>query len=206
MSAGSVPAVAAPSWRLIVTLDRQDIVSDCKAAEATDLRPDLAIMGPRTSARACSKPEKAGDLRIVGPRPKRQDQTMGRLRFAVIMLAWGMAARGAEVGDADSAMAARIEFLRDANAKMNGRLEKIRGAISYWAEQGFTADKDEEEEEGPAASAEPASASGRGRRLESKLPGGVKVWQGGVLHNFQNAQSCEYSMVKVRPCSSAPPG
>ena len=122
---------------------------------------------------------------------------MGRLRFAVIMLAWGMAARGAEVGDADSAMAARIEFLRDANAKMKGRLEKIRGAISYWAEQGFTADKDEEE--GPAASAEPASASDRGRRLESKLPGGVKVWQGGVLHNFQNAQSCEYSMVKVRP-------
>ena len=122
---------------------------------------------------------------------------MAGLRFAVIMLAWGMAARGAEVRDAESAMAARIEFLRDANAKMKGRLEKIRGAISYWAEQGFTADKDEEE--GPAASAEPASASGRGRRLESKLPGGVKVWQGGVLHNFQNAQSCEYSMVKVRP-------
>ena len=118
---------------------------------------------------------------------------MSRLRFPVIMLAWGMAARGAELSDADSAMAARIELLRDANAKMQGRLEKIRGAISYWAEQGFTADKDE----GPTASAEPASASGRGRRLESKLPGGVKVWQGGVLHNFQNAQSCEYSMVKV---------
>ena len=101
---------------------------------------------------------------------------MGRLRFAVIMLAWGMAARGAEVGDADSAMAARIEFLRDANAKMKGRLEKIRGAISYWAEQGFTADKDEEE--GPAASAEPASASDRGRRLESKLPGGGRQTRG----------------------------
>ena len=94
---------------------------------------------------------------------------MGRLRFAVIMLAWGMAARGAEVGDADSAMAARIEFLRDANAKMKGRLEKIRGAISYWAEQGFTADKDgASEDEGPAASAEPAGAPGR--RLNALAP------------------------------------
>ena len=72
--------------------------------------------------------------------------------FAVLMLAWGIAARGAEVGDAESAMAARLEFLRDANAKMEGRLEKIRGAISYWAEQGFTADNDGvSEDEGPAA-------------------------------------------------------
>ena len=94
---------------------------------------------------------------------------MARLRFAVIMLAWGMAARGAEVGDAESAMAARIEFLRDANAKMEGRLEKIRGAISYWAEQGFTADKDgASEDEGPAASAEPAGAPGR--RLNALAP------------------------------------
>ena len=128
---------------------------------------------------------------------------MGRLRFAVIMLAWGMAARGAEVGDADSAMAARIEFLRDANAKMQGRLEKIRGAISYWAEQGFTADKDEEE--GPAASAEPASASDRGRRLESKLPGGVKVWQGGVLHNFKNAATCLPAWSKLDSCACSGP-
>ena len=75
MSAGSVPAVAAPSWRLIVTLDRQDIVSDCKAAEATDLRPDLAIMGPRTSARACSKPEKAADLRLGSSGRGQRDKT-----------------------------------------------------------------------------------------------------------------------------------
>ena len=117
---------------------------------------------------------------------------------ATVLLLCAAAGRGADMSDAE--MAARIEFLREANAKMEGRLEKIRGAISYWAEQGFTADKDE----GPTASAEPASASGRGRRLESKLPGGVKVWQGGVLHNFQNAQSCEYSMVKVRPFGGAP--
>ena len=130
---------------------------------------------------------------------------MVRPRFGVLMLAWGMAARGADVGDAESARAAMIEALRDDNAQLKRRLEKIRGTISYWAELGFTADKDgASEEEGPAASAEPASASGRGRRLESKLPGGVKVWQGGVLHNFQNAQSCEYSMVKVRPFGGAP--
>ena len=45
---------------------------------------------------------------------------MARLRFAVIMLAWGMAARGAEVGDADSAMAARIEFLKGRECKDEG--------------------------------------------------------------------------------------
>ena len=38
---------------------------------------------------------------------------MFRRGFAVLMLAWGIAARGAEVGDAESAMAARIEFLRN---------------------------------------------------------------------------------------------
>ena len=126
---------------------------------------------------------------------------MPLLRFPVIMLAWGMAARGAELSDADSAMAARIELLRDANAKMQGRLEKIRGAISYWAEQGFTADKDgASEEEGPAASADPADAPGRGRRLESnesKVPSGVKVWQGGVLHNFKNATTCQPAWPKL---------
>ena len=128
---------------------------------------------------------------------------MPLLRFPVIMLAWGMAARGAELSDADSAMAARIELLRDANAKMQGRLEKIRGAISYWAEQGFTADKDEEE--GPAASADPADAPGRGRRLESKVPGGVKVWQGGVLHNFKNATTCLPAWSKLDPCACSGP-
>ena len=131
---------------------------------------------------------------------------MARLRFAVIMLAWGMAARGAEVRDAESVMAARIEFLRDANAKMKGRLEKIRGAISYWAEQGFTADKDGAyEEEGPAASADPADAPGRGRRLESKVPGGVKVWQGGVLHNFKNATTCQPAWPKLDSCACSGP-
>ena len=126
--------------------------------------------------------------------------------FAVLMLAWGIAARGAEVGDAESAMAARLEFLRDANAKMEGRLEKIRGAISYWAEQGFTADKDgASEDEGPAASAEPAGAPGRGRRLQSQMPGGVKVWQGGVLHNFKNATTCLPAWSKLDPCACSGP-
>ena len=101
------------------------------------------------------------------------------------------AARGAEIGDADSARAARIELLQEENAKIMRTLEKVRGAISYWAELGFTADKDgASEEEGPAASAEPVGAPGRGRRLESKVPAGVKVWQGGVLHNFKNAATC----------------
>ena len=131
---------------------------------------------------------------------------MSRLRFPVIMLAWGMAARGAELSDADSAMAARIELLRDANAKMQGRLEKIRGAISYWAEQGFTADNDgASEDEGPAASAEPAGAPGRGRRLQSQMPGGVKVWQGGVLHNFKNAATCLPAWSKLDSCACSGP-
>ena len=132
---------------------------------------------------------------------------MSRLRFPVIMLAWGMAARGAELSDADSAMAARIEFLRDANAKMKGRLEKIRGAISYWGERGFTADREgsSAEDEGPAESAEPAGAPGRGRRLESKVPGGVKVWQGGVLHNFKNATTCLLAWSKLDPCGCSGP-
>ena len=125
---------------------------------------------------------------------------------AVVPLLWGTAARGADLSDAESAMAARIEFLRDANAKMEGRLEKIRGAISYWAEQGFTADKDgASEDEGPAASAEPAGAPGRGRRLESKVPGGVKVWQGGVLHNFKNATTCLPAWSKLDPCACSGP-
>ena len=131
---------------------------------------------------------------------------MLRRGFAVLMLAWGIAARGAEVGDAESAMAARLEFLRDANAKMEGRLEKIRGAISYWAEQGFTADKDgASEDEGPAASAEPAGAPGRGRRLQSQMPGGVKVWQGGVLHNFKNAATCLPAWSKLDSCACSGP-
>ena len=86
---------------------------------------------------------------------------------AGVLLLCAAPGRGADMSDAE--MAARIEFLRDANAKMEGRLEKIRGAISYWAEQGFTADKDgASEDEGPAASAEPAGAPGR--RLNALAP------------------------------------
>ena len=126
-----------------------------------------------------------------------------RHRFVALMLAWPLgAARGAEVGDAESARAARIEVLRDENAKMTRKLEKIRGAVSYWAELGFTADKDgASEDEGPAASAEPAGAPGPGRRLESKVPGGVKVWQGGVLHNFKNAMTCLPAWSKLDSCA-----
>ena len=123
---------------------------------------------------------------------------------ATVLLLCAAAGRGADMSDAE--MAARIEFLREANAKMEGRLEKIRGAISYWAEQGFTADKDgASEDEGPAASAEPAGAPGRGRRLESKVPGGVKVWQGGVLHNFKNATTCQPAWPKLDSCACSGP-
>ena len=118
---------------------------------------------------------------------------------AVVLLLSATAARGAKVGDAESAMAARIELLKEENAKIARRLETVRGAISYWGERGFTADREgsSAEEEGPAASAEPAGAPGRGRRLESKVPGGVKVWQGGVLHNFKNATTCQPAWPKL---------
>ena len=123
---------------------------------------------------------------------------------ATVLLLCAAAGRGADMSDAE--MAARIEFLRDANAKMEGRLEKIRGAISYWGERGFTADKDgASEDEGPAASAEPAGAPGRGRRLQSMVPGGVKVWQGGVLHNFKNATTCLPAWSKLDPCACSGP-
>jgi hypothetical protein len=116
------------------------------------------------------------------------------LWHAVVFRAWGAAARGAEIGDADSARAARIELLQEENAKIMRTLEKVRGAISYWKTLGFVPDAVGEgssaEDEGPASAAEPVGAPGPGRRLESKVPGGVKVWQGGVLHNFKNAETC----------------
>ena len=126
---------------------------------------------------------------------------------AVVLLLSATAARGAEVGDAESAMAARIELLKEENAKIARRLETVRGAISYWGELGFTPDREgsSAEEEGPAASAEPAGAPGRGRRLESKVPGGVKVWQGGVLHNFKNATTCLPAWSKLDPCACSGP-
>ena len=126
---------------------------------------------------------------------------------AVVLLLSATAARGAEVGDAESAMAARIELLREENAKIARRLETVRGAISYWGERGFTADREgsSAEDEGPAASAEPAGAPGRGRRLESKVPGGVKVWQGGVLHNFKNATTCQPAWPKLDSCACSGP-
>ena len=136
------------------------------------------------------------------------------LWHAVVLLAWGAAARGAEIGDADSARAARIELLQEENAKIMRTLEKVRGAISYWKTLGFVpaavGGASSAEDEGPAAAAEMTGVPGPGRRLESKVPGGVKVWQGGVLHNFKNAESCPAAWSKVPPwrCPSsalAPP-
>ena len=126
------------------------------------------------------------------------------MEFAFVLLLWGAAARGADISDSESAMAARVELLKEENAQMMRRLEKLRGAISYWGERGFTADgggASSAEDEGPAASAEPAGAPGPGRRLESKVPGGVKVWQGGVLHNFKNAMTCLPAWSKLDSCA-----
>ena len=86
---------------------------------------------------------------------------------AVVML-WGVAARGADMGDAESARVARIDLLKDENAKMMRTLEKVRGAISYWAALGFppgVGGGSSAEDEGPAASAEPAGAPGPGLSL-----------------------------------------
>jgi len=91
--------------------------------------------------------------------------------YAVVLLLSATAARGAEVGDAESAMAARIELLKEENAKIARRLETVRGAISYWGELGFTPEGgggSSAEDEGPAASAEPAGAPGR--RLNALAP------------------------------------
>ena len=124
---------------------------------------------------------------------------------AGVLLLCAAAGRGADMSDAE--MAARIALLNEENAKIAQKLEKVRGAISYWGERGFTADREgsSAEEEGPAASAEPAGAPGRGRRLESKVPGGVKVWQGGVLHNFKNATTCLPAWPKLDPCACSGP-
>ena len=127
---------------------------------------------------------------------------------AVVLLLSATAARGADISDAESAMAARIELIKEENAKIRRRLEKVRGAISYWGELGFTPDRrggSSAEDEGPAASAEPAGAPGRGRRLESKVPAGVKVWQGGVLHNFKNAATCLRAWSKLDSCACSGP-
>ena len=108
------------------------------------------------------------------------------------MLAWAGAARGADIGDAESARAARIDLLKDENAKMVRTLEKVRGAISHWDSLSFVpgVGASSAEDEGLVAPAELAGAPSPGRRLETKVPGGVKVWQGGVLHNFKNAERC----------------
>ena len=122
-----------------------------------------------------------------------------------VLLLCAAAGRGADLSDAE--MAARIALLKEQNAKIAQKLEKVRGAISYWGERGFTADREgsSAEDEGPAESAEPAGAPGRGRRLESKVPGGVKVWQGGVLHNFKNATTCLPAWSKLDPCACSGP-
>jgi hypothetical protein len=126
---------------------------------------------------------------------------------AVVMLAWGATARGAEIGDADSAQAARIELLKEENAKIMRTLEKVRGAISYWKTLGVVPDvvggASSAEDGSPAAPTEPVGAPGPERRLESKVPGGVKVWQGGVLHNFKNAETCPTAWSKC-PLGGAP--
>ena len=128
---------------------------------------------------------------------------------AVAMLAWAGAARGADIGDAESARAARIELLKDENAKMVRTLEKVRGAISHWDSLSFVpgVGASSAEDEGLVAPAELAGAPSPGRRLETKVPGGVKVWQGGVLHNFKNAQSCPTAWSKCPPwrCPSSAP-
>ena len=127
-----------------------------------------------------------------------------------LMLAWGVAARGADIGDAESARAARIDLLKDENAKMMRTLEKVRGALSHWAALDLApgvGGGSSAEDEAPATSAEPAGAPAPGRRLESKVPGGVKVWQGGVLHNFKNAEACPIAWSKCPPwrCPSSAP-
>ena len=128
---------------------------------------------------------------------------------AVVMLAWAVAAGGADMGDAESARTARIELLKDENAKMVRTIEKVRGALSHWATLGFVpgVGASSAEDEGPAASAGPAGDPGPGRRLESKVPDGVKVWQGGVLHNFKNAERCPTAWSKCPPwrCPSSAP-
>ena len=127
---------------------------------------------------------------------------------AVVLLLSATAARGAEVGGAESAIAARIELLREENAKIARKLETVRGAISYWGELGLTPEGgrgSSAEDEGPAVSAEPAGAPGRGRRLQSMVPGGVKVWQGGVLHNFKNATTCQPAWPKLDSCACSGP-
>ena len=126
---------------------------------------------------------------------------MTMMRAGVLLLC-AAAGRGS-----DDEMAARIALLKEQNAKIAQKLEKVRGAISYWGERGFTADREgsSAEDEGPAESAEPAGAPGRGRRLESKVPGGVKVWQGGVLHNFKNATTCQPAWPKLDSCACSGP-
>ena len=125
------------------------------------------------------------------------------------MLAWAGAARGADIGDAESARAVRIALLKDENAKMVRTLEKVRGAISHWDSLSFVpgVGASSAEDEGLLAPAELAGAPSPGRRLETKVPGGVKVWQGGVLHNFKNAQSCPTAWSKCPPwrCPSSAP-
>ena len=124
---------------------------------------------------------------------------------AGVLLLCAAAGRGADMSDAE--IAARIALLNEQNAKIAQKLEKVRGAISYWGERGFTADREgsSADDEGPAESAEPAGAPGRGRRLESKVPGGVKVWQGGVLHNFKNAATCLRAWSKLDSCACSGP-
>ena len=128
---------------------------------------------------------------------------------AVAMLAWAGAARGADIGDAESARAVRIDLLKDENAKMVRTLEKVRGAISHWDSLSFVpgVGASSAEDEGLLAPAELAGAPSPGRRLETKVPGGVKVWQGGVLHNFKNAERCPTAWSKCPPwrCPSSAP-
>ena len=86
-------------------------------------------------------------------------------------------------------------------------LEKVRGAISHWAALDLAAGVgggSSAEDEVTATSAKLASAPAPGRRLESKVPGGVKVWQGGVLHNFKNAETCPTAWSKCPPLGDAP--
>ena len=148
--------------------------------------------------RSCNVRHRLRGSRNPVPRRRLEEDRVQRMAWhAVVMLAWGAAARGAEIGDAefgdaDSARAARIELLQEENAKVMRTLEKVRGAISYWKTLGFVPDAvggaSSAEDEGPAVGAESAGAPGPGRRLESKVPGGVKVW-----HEHPVTQLCRWS-------------
>ena len=121
---------------------------------------------------------------------------------AVVLLLSARAARGAEVGDAESAMAARIELLKEENAKIARRLETVRGAISYWGELGFTPDG------GGGILSRARGPRGIGRASRCPRPRAAPGKQGArrreglagrSLAQLQERYDLPASMVKARP-------